>query len=146
EAPGSCRIDVACTTARGAMSGTASMRSFASSAGVAPSVAGGIAIVPPSAKTSTRGRVLIVDCIPGTISVMAELVPTASSGQSAGSSETPVPAATFGGLRRQTAHQMVREQLRLAILRGTLAPGTPLVLSELSKQLDTSRTPIREAL
>ncbi|MFD1507230.1 GntR family transcriptional regulator [Georgenia yuyongxinii] len=49
-------------------------------------------------------------------------------------------------VRRQTAHQMVREQLRLAILRGVLAPGTPLILSELSEQLGTSRTPIREAI
>ncbi len=55
----------------------------------------------------------------------------------------------LGGLedvRRQTAHQLVREQMRLAILRGALAPGTPLVLSDLSEQLGTSRTPIREAI
>ena len=52
----------------------------------------------------------------------------------------------LGDVRRQTAHQLVREQLRLAILRGSLAPGTPLVLSDLSDQLGTSRTPIREAI
>jgi DNA-binding GntR family transcriptional regulator len=45
-----------------------------------------------------------------------------------------------------TAHQLVREQLRLAILGGSLAPGTQLILSELSEQLGTSRTPIREAI
>jgi DNA-binding GntR family transcriptional regulator len=52
----------------------------------------------------------------------------------------------LGDVRRQTAHQLVHEQLRLAILRGTLAPGTPLVLSDLSDQLGTSRTPVREAI
>jgi len=52
----------------------------------------------------------------------------------------------LGDVRRQTAHQLVREQLRLAILGGKLAPGTPLVLSDLSEQLGTSRTPIREAI
>lgn len=34
----------------------------------------------------------------------------------------------------------------MAILRGVLAPGTPLVLSDLSSQLGVSRTPIREAI
>jgi DNA-binding GntR family transcriptional regulator len=55
-----------------------------------------------------------------------------------------IPA--LGGIPRQTAHEQVLEQLRGAILGGALAPGTPLVLSELSTQLGVSRTPIREAI
>jgi DNA-binding GntR family transcriptional regulator len=58
----------------------------------------------------------------------------------------PVKLGALGDVRRQTAHQLVHEQLRLAILGGKLAPGTPLVLSDLSEQLGTSRTPIREAI
>jgi DNA-binding GntR family transcriptional regulator len=60
-----------------------------------------------------------------------------------------VPPRGIDGLedvRRQTAHQLVREQLRRAILGGSLAPGMPLVISDLSEQLGTSRTPIREAI
>lgn len=52
----------------------------------------------------------------------------------------------LGGIPRRTAHEQVLEQLRGAILGGALAPGTPLVLSELSAQLGVSRTPIREAI
>ena len=55
-----------------------------------------------------------------------------------------IPA--LGGIPRRTAHEQVLEQLRSAILGGALAPGTPLVLSELSTQLGVSRTPIREAI
>lgn len=55
-----------------------------------------------------------------------------------------IPA--LGGIPRQTAHEQVLEQLRGAILGGALAPGTPLVLAELSTQLGVSRTPIREAI
>jgi DNA-binding GntR family transcriptional regulator len=49
-------------------------------------------------------------------------------------------------VRRRTAHEQVVEQLRGAILGGTLPPGTPLVLSDLSARLRVSRTPIREAI
>lgn len=52
----------------------------------------------------------------------------------------------LGGIPRRTAHEQVLEQLRGAILGGSLTPGTPLVLSELSAQLGVSRTPIREAI
>ena len=54
--------------------------------------------------------------------------------------------AALGDVPRRTAHQEVLDRLRRAILGGTLAPGTPLILSELSKQLGVSRTPIREAI
>ncbi len=57
--------------------------------------------------------------------------------------------AGIGGLAdviRRTAHEQVVEELRWAILGGTLAPGTPLVLAELAAKLGVSRTPIREAI
>jgi DNA-binding GntR family transcriptional regulator len=50
------------------------------------------------------------------------------------------------GLGHQTAQERVVETLRHAILGGVLAPGTPLVLADLSERLGVSRTPIREAL
>lgn len=46
----------------------------------------------------------------------------------------------------RTAQQRVVESLRHAILGGVLAPGTSLVLLELSARLGVSRTPIREAI
>jgi DNA-binding GntR family transcriptional regulator len=63
--------------------------------------------------------------------------------------ETAPPAhgiTALGGIARRTAHEHVLEQLRGAILGGALAPGTPLVLAELSARLGVSRTPIREAI
>lgn len=41
---------------------------------------------------------------------------------------------------------MVREQLRSAILAGELAPGTRLSVPELARQLQVSRSPVREAV
>lgn len=52
----------------------------------------------------------------------------------------------LGDVPRRTAHEEVLHRLRQAILGGVLAPGTRLVLSELSSQLGVSRTPIREAI
>ncbi|MBO3089196.1 GntR family transcriptional regulator [Cellulomonas dongxiuzhuiae] len=49
-------------------------------------------------------------------------------------------------MTRRTAHEAVREELRHAILSGELAPGTPLVLTDIAEQLGTSRTPVREAI
>jgi DNA-binding GntR family transcriptional regulator len=45
-----------------------------------------------------------------------------------------------------TAHSYAYETLRGQILSGTLAPGTPLIQSNLAAELSISMTPVREAL
>ena len=50
------------------------------------------------------------------------------------------------GVERRTAHQMVRDALRRAILEGSLRGGTRLVQSEIAARLQVSTTPVREAL
>lgn len=47
---------------------------------------------------------------------------------------------------RRTAHELVRDTLRRAILTGQIAGGERLVQADLAKQLDVSTTPVREAL
>ncbi|MEV4623209.1 GntR family transcriptional regulator [Asanoa sp. NPDC049573] len=47
---------------------------------------------------------------------------------------------------RRTAHQMVRDSLRLAILDGTLGAGARLVQADIAARLQVSTTPVREAL
>lgn len=47
---------------------------------------------------------------------------------------------------RRTAHQMVRDALRQAILVGRIDGGARLVQAEIAKQMQVSTTPVREAL
>lgn len=47
---------------------------------------------------------------------------------------------------RRTAHQLVRDTLRRAILTGKVTAGTRLVQSDIAEQLKVSTTPVREAL
>ncbi|GIF74522.1 GntR family transcriptional regulator [Asanoa siamensis] len=47
---------------------------------------------------------------------------------------------------RRTAHQMVRDSLRGAILDGTLPAGSRLVQADIAARLRVSTTPVREAL
>jgi DNA-binding GntR family transcriptional regulator len=47
---------------------------------------------------------------------------------------------------RRTAHELVRDTLRRAILTGRISGGQRLVQADLAKQLEVSTTPVREAL
>ncbi|HYJ70033.1 MAG TPA: GntR family transcriptional regulator [Nocardioidaceae bacterium] len=47
---------------------------------------------------------------------------------------------------RRTAHELVRDTLRRAILTGQIPGGQRLVQADLAKQLEVSTTPVREAL
>lgn len=52
----------------------------------------------------------------------------------------------IGEDERRTAHQLVRDTLRRAILTGQMPGGERLVQAELAQQMRVSTTPVREAL
>jgi DNA-binding GntR family transcriptional regulator len=49
-------------------------------------------------------------------------------------------------MERRTAHQLVLETLRRAILTGKIPGGTRLVQADLAERMQVSTTPVREAL
>ena len=52
----------------------------------------------------------------------------------------------IGDHERRTAHQLVRDTLRQAILTGRVPGGERLVQADLAQQMRVSTTPVREAL
>lgn len=55
-------------------------------------------------------------------------------------------AAALAPIARETVQERVYRQLRKALIYGRFEPGQALTLQELATSLDTSATPIREAL
>ncbi|UBQ02568.1 GntR family transcriptional regulator [Curtobacterium sp. TXMA1] len=58
----------------------------------------------------------------------------------------PVPKPKVAAQPRQLLRDVVYQQLRTAILKGTLEPGERLNDDELTAWLGVSRTPVREAI
>jgi DNA-binding GntR family transcriptional regulator len=58
----------------------------------------------------------------------------------------PMPTISLGAVRHGSTTDAVTDALREAILDGRLPPSTWLREDELSRQLNVSRTPVREAL
>lgn len=58
----------------------------------------------------------------------------------------PVPKPKVAAQPRQLLRDVVYQQLRIAILEGTLEPGERLNDDELTAWLGVSRTPVREAI
>lgn len=70
-------------------------------------------------------------------------------GPGAAAAQTSQPLAldmNFQGMPPRTAQQFAYEVLRRSIMRGLLQPGTHLAQIQLAEQLQTSTTPVREAL
>lgn len=65
-----------------------------------------------------------------------------------GDTGAPPPPAwhTLVDGRRRTAHELVRDALRRAIVTGQLPGGTRLVQTDIAAQLHVSTTPVREAM
>lgn len=55
-------------------------------------------------------------------------------------------SSLYNGEQRRTAHEVVRDTLRHAILSGSLPGGSRLVQTDIAAQLNVSTTPVREAL
>jgi DNA-binding GntR family transcriptional regulator len=60
----------------------------------------------------------------------------------------PRPSSSFlkPSFTRRTAHELVRDTLRQAILSGEIERGTVLAQTTIAQQLNVSTTPVREAL
>lgn len=54
--------------------------------------------------------------------------------------------AEFDDPIRRTTQSIVAERVRIEILSGTLKPGSRLMQADLAKRMNTSTTPVREAL
>lgn len=52
----------------------------------------------------------------------------------------------FAPLERQSTAELIAERLRIAIMRGVLAPGAQLGEASLAAQFAVSRGPLREAM
>lgn len=55
-------------------------------------------------------------------------------------------ATVPAGLGRRTVHELVRDTVRRAILRGDVQAGARLIQADIAASLDVSTTPVREAL
>lgn len=62
------------------------------------------------------------------------------------SSSLPQKWSSFGDGKPPTLAEHATRQLREAIIRGDLAPGSPLLLNDVAQSLDISIMPVREAL
>jgi DNA-binding GntR family transcriptional regulator len=56
------------------------------------------------------------------------------------------PAFGLARLERETLHERVYEEVKKAIMGGSIAPGQPMTIRALAKALGTSVMPVREAL
>jgi DNA-binding GntR family transcriptional regulator len=63
-------------------------------------------------------------------------------------SSTSQERPTFGlaRLERETLHERAYDEVKKAIMGGTIAPGEPMTIRALAKALGTSVMPVREAL
>src|SRR4051812_49966707 len=75
-------------------------------------------------------------------------LPTTSSPQSGADAEPVVPRVDRASphLTKITRAEELRLQLADEIVRGTLAPGSPLDETDIARRFSVSRTPVREAL
>lgn len=58
----------------------------------------------------------------------------------------PSPLGDFEDPIRRTTQSIVAERVRIEILTGSLSPGSRIMQADLAKRMNTSTTPVREAL
>jgi len=61
-------------------------------------------------------------------------------------SSSLVGSLDFNDAIRRTTQSIIAERIRIEILSGILAPGSRLMQADLAKRMNTSTTPVREAL